>query len=121
MHRSRRKPTAGGGRFRPSDFWAGASGTASIETFTVLYDGHGSARHGVVIARTADGGRTLACVPASDERTLDTLLSLEQSPVGADGELRPGPGRDSLLEDPGTTTLFATVPLSSVQRFNGNS
>ena len=56
-----------------------------------------------------------------DERTLDSLLSLEQSPVGADGELRPGPGRDSLLEDPGTTTLFATVPLSSVQRFNGNS
>jgi acetyl-CoA C-acetyltransferase len=71
-------------------FRAGASGTASIETFTVLYDGHASVRHGVVIARTADGGRTLAFVPASDERTLDTLLSLEQSPVGADGELRPG-------------------------------
>jgi hypothetical protein len=52
----------------------------------------------------------------SDERTLDSLLSLEPSPVGGDGELRPGPGRDSLLEDPGMTTLIATVPLSSVQR-----
>jgi hypothetical protein len=36
MDRSRRKPTAGGGRFRPSGL--GPPGTAALETFTVHRD-----------------------------------------------------------------------------------
>jgi len=64
-----------------------AKGRACLETFTVIYDRDGAVRHGVVILRTADGGRTLARVPAGDENTLRRLTDLEQGPIGIDGML----------------------------------
>lgn len=69
-------------------FKADATGTASLETFTVIYDHDGSVKHGVVILRTVDGCRTIARVPANDERTIDRLVYLDQSPVGIEGTLK---------------------------------
>ncbi|HMD58989.1 MAG TPA: acetyl-CoA acetyltransferase, partial [Steroidobacteraceae bacterium] len=54
-----------------------AVGRASLETCTVIYDRDGAVKHGVVILRTADGGRTLARVPAGDEKTLQRLTDLD--------------------------------------------
>ena len=67
-----------------------ARGTASLETFTVIYDRDGHVSHGVVVLRTADGFRTLARVPAGDERTLSRLTDLDRGPVGIDGTLQSG-------------------------------
>jgi len=64
-----------------------AAGKAKVESFTVIYDRDGSAKHGVVILRNQDNDRTLARVPASDEPTLARLLDLDRSPVGATGAI----------------------------------
>lgn len=69
-------------------FQANARGIASLEAFTVIHDRDGSVRHGVVILRTKDGGRTLARVPAGDQSTLDRLVSLDQGPIGIEGALQ---------------------------------
>ncbi len=73
-----------------------ASGPASVETFTVIYDRKGMVEHGVVILRTLDGSRTLARVPASDTRTIERLTSLDQSPIGEAGEI--SKAQDGILE-----------------------
>src|SRR5271169_403561 len=65
-----------------------AVGRASLETCTVIYDRDGAVKHGVVILRTADGGRTLARVPAGDEKTLRRLTDLDLAPVGIEGMLK---------------------------------
>jgi acetyl-CoA C-acetyltransferase len=62
-----------------------AGGNATVESFTVIYDRNGEARHGVVILRNQDNDRTLARIPASDKATLARLLDLDRSPVGATG------------------------------------
>jgi acetyl-CoA C-acetyltransferase len=64
-----------------------ATGLASLETFTVIYDRDGTVLHGVVIARTTDGGRTLARVPPGDTHTLSLLTDLDHTPLGLDGML----------------------------------
>jgi acetyl-CoA C-acetyltransferase len=64
-----------------------ASGAAKVESFTVIYDRDGSAKHGVVILRNGDNERTLARVPASDKQTLARLLDLDRSPVGVVGAI----------------------------------
>lgn len=64
-----------------------ASGAAEVETSTVIYDRNGAPTHGAVILRTGDGRRSLARVPARDERTLAVLTDLDSSPVGAGGDL----------------------------------
>jgi acetyl-CoA C-acetyltransferase len=64
-----------------------ATGPASLETFTVIYDREGTVNHGVVILRTAAGGRTLARVPAADSDTLRRLTDLDRAPIGIDGTL----------------------------------
>jgi acetyl-CoA C-acetyltransferase len=64
-----------------------AAGSASLETFTVIYDRDGSVLHGVVIVRTADGGRALARVPPGDTHTLSLLTDLDHTPLGLDGVL----------------------------------
>jgi len=66
-----------------------ASGTAQLETFTLLYQRDGSISHGVVILRIGDDQRTLARVPASDNRTLSRLIDLSCSPIGCIGTLNP--------------------------------
>lgn len=69
------------------------SGTAAIETCTILYDRTGAPRHGVVVARTPAGVRTLARVPASDAAMLAMLTDGLREPVGMTGTIsRDGDG-----------------------------
>jgi acetyl-CoA C-acetyltransferase len=64
-----------------------ASGKASVESFTVIYDRKGDVDHGVVILRTAENDRTLARVPAADKPTLARLLDMERTPIGVSGTI----------------------------------
>lgn len=73
-----------------------ASGKANVESFTVIYDRDGAAKHGVVILRNQDNDRTLARIPASDKATLARLLDLDRSPVGAAGTI--GKAADGMQE-----------------------
>jgi acetyl-CoA C-acetyltransferase len=77
-------------------FVTDASGSATIETYTVLFDPSGSVQHGVVILRLPAGERTIARVPSSDEKSIATLLSLERFAVGSTGHLHKA--ADGLLE-----------------------
>ena len=62
-----------------------APGPATIETYTVLYGRDGTAQHGIIIARTPDGARTVARVPGSDDATIAFLSDGREEPVGAKG------------------------------------
>ena len=73
---------SGAPKFNPE-----AGGNAKVESFTVIYDRDGSAKHGVVILRNEDDDRTLARIPAGDKQTLARLLDLDRSPVGATGAI----------------------------------
>jgi acetyl-CoA C-acetyltransferase len=64
------------------------SGKGTVESFTVIYDRDGSAKHGVVILRTEANDRTLARVPADDTTTLARLLDLDRTPIGISGPIR---------------------------------
>ena len=68
-------------------FLVEATGPASLETFTVIFDRDGAVNHGVVILRTTDGARALARVPAADGDTLRLLTELDHTPLGIDGVL----------------------------------
>jgi acetyl-CoA C-acetyltransferase len=68
-------------------FLVEATGPASLETFTVIFDRDGAVNHGVVILRCKDGGRTLARVPGADSDTLGLLTDLDRTPLGIDGVL----------------------------------
>jgi acetyl-CoA C-acetyltransferase len=61
------------------------SGPATIETYTVFYKRDGTPRIGTVIARTPDGNRVLASVPASDETMIAFLTDGKVEPVGTAG------------------------------------
>ena len=73
-----------------------AVGDAEIETFTVIFDRSGKPERGVVVARTADGGRTLARVPPADGAALARLMNQNRSPIAAAGWL--ASAADGLLE-----------------------
>lgn len=73
-----------------------SSGRAMLETATVLYDREGAPRHGVAILRTEGGARTMARVPASDRDGIVLLTTLDRTPVGTWGTLRPS--SDGLAE-----------------------
>ncbi|MDO7841756.1 acetyl-CoA acetyltransferase [Sphingomonas immobilis] len=60
-------------------------GAATIETYTVLYQRDGSVKWGVIVARTPDGGRTLAKLPASDIAGIAFLTDGQVEPVGSTG------------------------------------
>lgn len=62
-------------------------GEAAIETFTVLYDREGNPRHGVIVALTPEGKRTLAKVPAEDASCISFLTDGDVDPVGSTGEI----------------------------------
>jgi acetyl-CoA C-acetyltransferase len=66
------------------------SGTASIETFTVVYDRAGPASFGTIIARTGEGARLMARVRADDAAGLAVLTNLDISPIGRSGQVRRG-------------------------------
>ncbi|MEW6642725.1 MAG: acetyl-CoA acetyltransferase [Pseudomonadota bacterium] len=73
-----------------------ATGTGTVETFTVIYDRTGAPEHGVVILRTESGARTLARVPASATATIARLTDLDRSPIGLAGAITTA--EDGLLE-----------------------
>ena len=73
-----------------------ASGTATVESFTVIYGRNNVAEHGVVMLRTADDARALARVPVQDATTLAHLLEMDRSPVGSTGEI--STAADGVLE-----------------------
>jgi acetyl-CoA C-acetyltransferase len=68
-------------------FVTAASGTATVESFTVIYGRSGGAEHGVVMLRTTDDARALARVPAQDAATLAHLMNIDRTPVGSSGAL----------------------------------
>ena len=61
-------------------------GPAIIETFTILFDRDGEPRHGIVVARTPDGGRTIAKVPQGTA-AIEKLLAPQSEPVGMQGRV----------------------------------
>ena len=71
-------------------------GPATVETYTVLYERDGSPRFGVIVARTPDGERTLAKVPAEDADGIAFLTSGAAEPVGTEGTIVPGPDGDQI-------------------------
>jgi acetyl-CoA C-acetyltransferase len=70
-------------------------GPARVETYTVFYDRDGSARQGVIVARSTRGSRFIAKVPESDRAAIHWLTSGEQEPVGAEGTAIKGPDGDT--------------------------
>lgn len=60
-------------------------GAATIETYTVLYQRDGSAKWGVIVAKTPNGGRTLAKVLPDDENGIAFLTDGRAEPVGSPG------------------------------------
>ena len=67
-----------------------ATGQATLETHTVLYDREGAPTHGVAIVRVSDGSRALARVPADDADTLAALTDPDAFPIGRTGTLQTG-------------------------------
>lgn len=64
------------------------AGSATIETYTVLYRRDGSVRVGVIVARSPAGERVLAHVPPEDMQILAFLTDGTAEPVGASGHVR---------------------------------
>jgi acetyl-CoA C-acetyltransferase len=71
-----------------------ASGDATIETYTVVFDDQAQPRLGIVIGRLDDGRRFLANIPQSDRVLLDSLIADD------------GVGRQGRVERNGATNLF---------------
>jgi acetyl-CoA C-acetyltransferase len=74
-------------RRKVPDFVTEASGRGKVESFTVIYKGKGEVEHGVVMLRTEADARALARIPANDEKTLEHLLNMDQTPVGSVGSI----------------------------------
>ena len=74
-------------RRKVPDFVTEASGNGKVESFTVIYKGKGDVEHGVVMMRTEGDQRALARIPANDEKTLKSLLNMDQTPVGTVGAI----------------------------------
>jgi acetyl-CoA C-acetyltransferase len=71
------------------DFTAEASGSATVETYTVIFNRDGAPERGIVIGRDADDRRFIANTPA-DRRLLESMTTREM--VGAPGTVAPGDG-----------------------------
>lgn len=63
-------------------------GLGQIETYTVLYDSTGAVKNGVILARSPEGARFLAKIPASNANAISKLLSGASHLIGARGEAR---------------------------------
>lgn len=63
------------------------TGSASIETFTVIYTREGQPEFGTVIARTPAGERLMARVLATDAASISVLTNLAGQPVGTVGKV----------------------------------
>jgi len=69
------------------EFLTEADGKGKVEAFTLIYRNNGEVEHGVVMLRTEDGRRSLARIPASDDRTLAHLRDMDRTPVGSLGDI----------------------------------
>jgi acetyl-CoA C-acetyltransferase len=74
-----------------SAFSTSATGAASLESFTVIYDREGAPSHGVVIARVGGAQRVLARVPGAAADAIARLTDLAASPIGAAGDIAAAP------------------------------
>jgi acetyl-CoA C-acetyltransferase len=74
----------------------GRTGSASVETHTVVFRTDGTPDYGAVVLRLPDGARTMARVPREDGETLEALMSPRRSAVGMPGRL--AEGREGLQE-----------------------
>lgn len=63
-------------------------GPGQIETYTVLYDSTGAVKNGVILARSPEGARFLAKIPASDANAISRLLTGASHIIGMRGEAR---------------------------------
>jgi len=63
----------------------GYEGPAEIETYTIIYDREAQPKFGVILARTPDGRRAIARVPAEDAAMIAFLTSGALEPVGTSG------------------------------------
>ena len=70
------------------------AGPGRIETYTVFYDRQGGVRFGTVVARSPDGARFLAKVPAEDAAGIAFLTDGHAEPVGTLGEAVAGEDGD---------------------------
>ena len=61
------------------------TGTATVETFTLIYGRDNQVEFGCVIALTPAGERLMARVPATDTRSIEWLTNLDARPVGSQG------------------------------------
>ncbi len=86
--RAQEKADARRGPVPPTD--ETPDGLATIETFTILHDAQGRPIHGVVIARTQAGARTLARIPAAHPDALALLVNQDRYPIGTHGVVRTG-------------------------------
>ena len=75
-------------------------GAATVETYTVFYDREGSARQGVIVARSTRGSRFLAKVPEDDRAAIHWLTDGEHEPVGSAGTAVKGPDGDTWWQMP---------------------
>ena len=60
-------------------------GPATVESYTVFYDRDRAPTHGIVVALTPEGHRTLATVPGDDVATTAFLTDGDAEPVGTGG------------------------------------
>lgn len=72
------------------------TGSASVETHTVVFRTDGTPDFGAVILRLPDGARTMARVHRDDTATLEVLMASSRSAVGHIGRL--SAGRDGLQQ-----------------------
>jgi acetyl-CoA C-acetyltransferase len=75
-------------------------GAATVESYTVFYDREGSARQGVIVARSTRGSRFLAKVPEDDRAAIRWLTEGEHEPVGSAGTAVKGPDGDTWWQMP---------------------
>ncbi|MGQ0529663.1 MAG: acetyl-CoA acetyltransferase [Panacagrimonas sp.] len=61
------------------------AGSATVETFTLIYGRDNQPEFACVIARNPAGERLMARVPASDTRSITWLTDLDACPVGSTG------------------------------------
>ena len=61
------------------------SGPAILETFTMMYERSGQPTHGVIIAKTPEGERSLVTLPAAEKDGLAALMSQDSYPIGRAG------------------------------------
>lgn len=85
---------ADGKRGTVPDLDEGYCGAATIETFTIFFDRAGAPKSGVVVARTAEGKRTLTHVDVADQKLLAMLTDGAVEPVGQQGRIEQRSDKD---------------------------